>query len=411
MKILIDKKFFKWNSISFLFLLATVCKFGNNSVFFSIVFFLVFLLELFFSKKNSIKYTINAFSNQVVILGAFFISIISTLINSYLNGKISVNYLFELLLFGLLMVFGCFLLVDKGQEYIYIGIKQISWFLVICCILGIYEYLLHTNVFLELGLIDGRFIKMNQSIIVSAFIHPIVYGNCLLIPLLYFAFTKKTILNWCALFLTLINIVLTQSRSSWLSLIFVCFLCVIRSEELKNLMFKKNRLLSFLIVIITVTLIFTFSSVPDLIFSRLDNFSKYLSPTYQRIGSILYIFGILSSQNIFKFLFGSGSHQSANVMLGTTIQWDDFSTTDNLYLADLYNFGIIYLMCVVVYFLFMTKTFLKKRSTLDSLILALLISFEVVFFFYEPFVFYPVMLSFFLFLGVSIGLVFQDVRL
>ena len=97
-----------------------------------------------------------------------------------------------------------------------------------------------------------------------------------------------------------------------------------------------------------------------------------------------------------------GNHYSANIMLSTTLQWQNFSTTDNYYLASVVNFGMAYIVLIIVWLIDVIKTFNKQNANSVYLCCEVILASLVYFFFVEPFNYYPCALLYFFFMGAYI---------
>lgn len=385
-----------FNIIPIVFLATIYFKFQNQSSYFSYVIGLVFLYE-FINSTNVVKNQVfSIFFNNKLIFISFLISFISTVVNEFFFYTIKIGYILELGVFGLITLLGILLYIKKGEKYVFDGLTGIVIILIIASILGILEYFTGINIFVHTGLMTDDFVKFNTRI-ASCFVHPIPFANILLLPIL-FIFMTKTVQKGKYFFLVLliIALILTESRSGWVGLLVSLFAYFTRVYKLGNIKMS---------IILTVGLLLCgifISPLGDIISSRFVHFDEHLSNDYQRTGTIFYMLNIIFNSDVLHILFGNGNHESVNTMLKTVITLDDFQTTDNLYLADLYNYGIIYVVCTIALFLKFIRFAIKSESSLHTVIFYFLISTEVAFFFYEPFIFYPVTFVFFLCLGVSL---------
>lgn len=221
----------------------------------------------------------------------------------------------------------------------------------------------------------------------SLFKHPIIYAAMLLIGVFYsLFFLKKPIVKYFSLIIFLVGIYSSKSRSLWISLIFGFLILVLASFSHK---IKKNTVLK-LFIIIGLGFIFLISplgsQMVDNIISRFTNMSDTVD-SIQRLGTIEYFSNLLYNEGNFITLFlGHGEDAASIVMLNTTIQIENFSTTDNQYVLFLYNYGLIVLIFIVLMLIKACVHLIvnyKSINRIERFILITIITQSIGAFFYE----------------------------
>jgi len=394
----------KINIITILFVIAIILKFGNHSFLFAFCAGLVFLSYLLTAKEVELRRILGVINSNKLILFSFVISLFSTILNSLYNQSIIYNYIFEIVLYGLLSVIGVFVYVVNGENYIVKGFKQIVTISFFLGILAIFEFFTNNNWFFKFVNVPDH-LTWNTGIhyrVSSAFLHPIPCSNAFMISLFAcFFILKKNYYRSVFLTILVLSILLTQSRSTWLAIFFVMFLYGLMYLKSSTDTFRS--VLKFTIIIVVILALFQyFDFLREIILNRFEA-TKTVDSDYQRIATYSYIFDKIVSSNIYQVLFGHGAHSCSFVMLKKTLQWDDFSTTDNLYVSDLYNFGLFYIMVVIFQFFKVIKM-LKNNNNLIRMFVCIFIGSEVCFFFYEPFVSYPIAFLFFFSFGTLLAI-------
>lgn len=390
-------KYISFNWISFIFICSVLLKFFSTNIVFSFFLATCFFIALIRARSYSLANAVVLFMNNKFLSIAFMLSFLSTLYYACIAGTIKTSYVFEILLYGLVTLWGVFIYKEKGIEYIEKGLLQIFIFLAIISVTGIYEYLTNDNIFMKFAKVETTFLMNKDKRIGACFLHPIPYANILIVAVLtYFFLLRKRKLYTSGLILIFLNVLFAQSRSTWFAMAFLYIVYVVTVEKKKLSKLIRNGLLFLLVFIV----MFQFGLL-DIVFSRFDGFSdKYLNGDYQRTGTMLLFMNEMGNFNIFELLFGKGNHASAYFMLKHELQWSEFRTTDNLYVADVYNFGIVYI-CVVIYMAILSirKYTQIELSKFERFSWGINIGFLIVFFFYEPFVNFCVLYIFFMNLG------------
>lgn len=397
-----------FNLISFSFILITILKFDNSAVLFSLyiaILFVYFFLNGGNKVRERIGHTI--IHNKIVVF-AYLISLLSTIVGVFVNRTATVNYLLEVVVFGLCTFTGISIYYFYSRDYIKKGMQHILFFLCINGVLGIFEYVTKINIFTSMELFSDEF--RNTGRIVGMYIHPLIYGVMLFLGLVIAIILCKTsFLKTIMIMLLIVNLLLAQSRSSWFAAIALVFILIIRGVQHGTI--KKKWIGQGLLILIAFVIFINIPQVKEVFVSRFSNFSFYLSGDYQRTGTIFYFLDNFLNQGIFGILFGNGNKSTISVMRQLTIMYSDFSTTDNLYISDLYNFGIIYVICIICTTIRILRYTLKENDKLALMFECVIIGFEIIFLFVEPFNYYPITFIFFLALGYLMGDFTERIRL
>lgn len=390
-------KYISFNWISFIFIGSVLLKFFSTNIVFSFFLASCFGIALIGARKYNLTKAVILFMNNKSLFVAFMISFLSTFYYACVVGTIKTSYVFEVLLYGLTTLWGIFIYKEKGTEYIEKGFLHIFILFAIISVTGIYEYFTNDNIFVKFAKMETTFLMNGNKRIGACFLHPIPYANILLVAVMTFFFLlKKNNIYILGVILILLNVLFAQSRSSWFALAFLYISYIIAVEKTKIYKLLKNGMILLLVSIIMFQV-----GLLDVVLSRFEGFSdNYLNNDYQRTGTMLLFMNEMEKFNILEILFGKGNHASAYFMLKHELQWSEFRTTDNLYVADVYNNGVIYL-CVIIYMTILSirKYVQLKLSKFERFSWGTNIGFLIVFFFYEPFVNFCVLYIFFMNLG------------
>ena len=395
----------KINIVTFLFVVSIILKFGSYSEIFAFIVGVItvyYLATINNSEYSSLK---KIMKNNLLIVFAYVSSLLSTIINSIFNNRIGLNYILEIVLFGLITLLGILLYNKEGKKYIQEGIFQIIFILFFFSFIGVVEFFVKENFFYRFvpDLREEYFWNTGSKYRISTvFIHPIPCANIYMFGLLssYFLLPKNKYRLLCISMFVLI-ILFTQTRSAWLALILWAIWYYISKFSMD---IRKICISSLKVIAIGLFFFFFLSQISfinEIINQRISNTSDSLNEDYTRIASIIYILNLFIHSNIFHIVFGHGGHACSFAIEQVDLGWKDWNTTDNLYLSDLYNFGIFFSLVTMYLSIILLKQLRKNKRNkrIKNAILSILLAFEVMFFFYEPFVHYSVALIFFLSLG------------
>lgn len=399
----------KVNVITFLFVISVVLKFGNYSEIFACIVGTLVSYYLLTAQKEEYDTLHGILKDNKLLAFAYFSSLLSTIANSIINSRIGINYILEIVLFGLITLLGILVFNRDGKKYIIEGINQIVFILLLFSFVGVVEFIIEENVFYRFvsNLREEYLWNTGTSYRISTiFIHPIPCANVYFFGLMavFYLMRKNTYRLFC-IFLFVINIFLTQSRSVWLAAILVPALYYISKYPLnvKSLFVMIIKILA--IVVVMLVMASQIDIINEILIKRFTDTDNSLNEDYSRIASIIYILNLYIHSNIFNIIFGHGNHASSFAIEKVDLGWKDWNTTDNLYLSDLFNFGVIYVIIIVCQFLKMLKQYKDNRNHSSIIVfsVSVFLGFAMIFFFYEPFVHYPVVFLFFFSLGLFLS--------
>lgn len=260
--------------------------------------------------------------------------------------------------------------------------------------LGIFEYITHNQFYTNIITFEGARNNFSvygdiNSLLASKyrttllFYHPYFYSVLLvafLICLLYIPYKNKVV-QVSAWILGIINLFLTQTRSSWISLVFVIVLFYIKQYKRKN-----QKVLYILVTLLsTFVIIEILSIIIPIIFPRLSNFMTNVFNS--RIGIIFTDGGInaasgarLVQLNLVKYLntitlqlFGGGDNFALDLIQMHPLSYWTVSV-DNHYLVLLMDYGLVGLIIYGYFIIKCVKEFNKTESKNNAAIYMILIS-------------------------------------
>lgn len=292
--------------------------------------------------------------------------------------------------------------------------KIIRNFLAICSILGILEYITKFQFYRNLITVDN--IERTYQIygipgtpnyrLILFFGHPIYFSiflNIFLILLIYLPFNKK-IINIFFGFIGLICLILTQSRSSWISLIIVLILYLFNSHKINKI--KLSRIIQILFsILILITFIYIlfyinpafFQSISTILTDRINTI--LISPETASGARLANLSLINYVPSIIMIIFGGGNGYALSLlkMHPTVDGWTN--AVDNQYLTFLLDYGIIGLLIFLYFVIICIKTFFMSKDKINKMIILLILSILITGYFFE---FYKNMyVNYFLFILIA----------
>ena len=270
--------------------------------------------------------------------------LVSVLISTLLSQTDDVVGCFAQIAFFICSILFGFQLYRINKEYIYYLLNIITMTLFVASGFGIYEYFSGINIFQSMFVIN--YLQYTDRV-ASFFGHPITFASILLVGIIYTWFApRKFIVKVIVLGIFLFCLYGTMSRSSWLAFAVITILYVLRSN--KNKLTLENILIfmvGIVIVIIFYNSSFGHSIIIDILL-RISDIDGSVSSN-QRLGTIsLMLNEVFANSTIFEILIGHGERASKNFMQGAVIIIKDFGTTDNWYIQCLYNYGLIFILCI-----------------------------------------------------------------
>lgn len=222
----------------------------------------------------------------------------------------------------------------------------------------------------------------------SIYGHPIRLGASMTISLaIYIYIYHNTVLKYVLLGLSLFGIYACMSRSSWIALLGTIALL---SFAVYKKRITRRKFLVGATVILAIVLFLLSKTGSGIITQILIRFGEATSDNIsrtQRLGAIMYILNDeFNNFNLLTFLFGHGEDAAARLMLRTTINIKNFSTTDNEYMLILYNYGMVCLFFVINGIFKCIKRFAVNYDRCDNVekcLLFICISQVICSFFYE----------------------------
>ena len=196
----------------------------------------------------------------------------------------------------------------------------------------------------------------------------------------------------------------TGSRSSWIAFVIIMLLYVVKTFR-KKITIKK--VLITVIIIGSVIMFFVFTSIGKSFLEAIGLRVKYTENSFaqlQRIGSWKYLLTMyLTEFNPLQLLLGYGHKGSYDVLLRTTIYIPGFTTADNTYVANLFNYGIVNVVFIVALIVRVFKTYFYTKSHTMETICASIISCSIICVFIECNLFLNVALHIYFFCGMFIS--------
>lgn len=300
---------------------------------------LIIIIQFLLSSK-SLRKTIG--SNLYVIL-YFWIITISTLISGMVLEDVFSRAI-QVIIYCVMMLYPSFILNKYDENYLFSSIETIANVIWITALFGIYEGFLKSNILIHLFRTDiGNYTDgLPIYRITSLYLQPVICAHVFLIAILYFISQKKGgFWKYLKIITLLIALLLTKSRSSWITLCFCFAVYILKHFRMKITVSKTKTLGQMVFVIILIFLAIKFS-VADYVLDRFNQLTENgTRSVIQRTGIIEFILRESSKSNPFELLFGHGHEASYYLLKNHTIFIKDFTTTDNEWISFLYNYGVI----------------------------------------------------------------------
>lgn len=339
----------------------------------SFIFLGVIIIIQFLQSPKSLDKTIG--SNFYVIL-YFCIITISTLI-SVIVLEDAFSRAIQVILYGVMILYPTFLLNKYDENYVFNGIKAIANVIWITALFGIYEGILRSNILIHLFRTDiGNYTDGLQIYrITSLYLQPVICAHIFLMAILFFISQKNgDFWKYLKIITLLIALLLTKSRSSWITLCF-CIALYILKRFRKKITFSKTKALGHIVLFIIIIFLAVKFSVVDYILDRFNEFTS--NNTYsvkQRAGTIELLLKETSKSSFFKLLFGHGHEASYYFLKNNTVFIKDFTTTDNQWLSFLYNYGLITVVIAALILLSAIVNYMTSENNMHESIYILLIA-------------------------------------
>lgn len=377
---------------------VVVCIFsyGWNRVNIGAIVLILINIPFFINNRNKMFTVRKSFG---IVLLVFFSAIIAT----FFMRDFSINYVYEITLYIFSYIVGGLYYKANSLETIQ-GLDNLKKIFFVIAIYGIFEFILCKNIIanrLGFHIISPYQITAIQNHLIyrvrTVFMHPIVYGNVLVIAIAlnYFSSNKR---KWIYYLVFSLNIFLTKSRSTWI--VFLIEILILIYIERKNNVSKKIiTLIGGILVLLIVILFETDIGIFSLILNRFTEL-KGSDSLNQRAGVIPVLFNLFFNSSLFQMIFGHGAHASKIIMKNVTIAIKNFGTVDNEWLSVLYDFGIIGITCLLFTLAGNFRKLLKANTKVTKSIACCIVVTLLCLLFYDGFTWMVIYYLFFLLLGI-----------
>lgn len=288
--------------------------------------------------------------------------------------------------------------------------KTTVFILLVCAslvsLIGLIEFVFHWNPFFRLAPALVNFSLSSRSGMSSTIGHPLALSAYLVLFLpLSVLFTqtkgKKTFLKFIPLLLILATILLSFSRSSWISCLFALLIYFLSRENLNKLIKNWKIIPAFMIVIVSI---FLLSSRIRTVFYERANFQRLKSEIFSSHRSASY----KTTWNIFKkypfFGVGFGNYPKVHEVYRAEGTSPFFKTPDNIYLRFLCETGIIGIVTFLIFmFYWLTKLWQNRNNLFIFAIFAGLAGFLINQMAADLFYWLAPQFAFWILFGISMG--------
>ncbi len=295
--------------------------------------------------------------------------------------------------FGMLLLCHFFVKDIMGGEII----KFIRNVGVVLSILGVYEFVTHSSIFVNLISVESKVfivssLGSSSARIRTIFMHPVICGVYTVIfwlAVLYFPYKNKWI-NYTAKVAIIISLLGTQSRSSWLSFVIVNIMFLLLKKKLLIMKVSKNFIYQFLFIILVsfIGIIFfknAFAQEIEVLSSRLFNmFNTEHIGVYNRLGMITLGIRTWISSGLLNKLFGNGRDFAINLLKRNPIRgWS--VAVDNQYVTILLDYGLVGILFFILLLVRVTLYTIKNDNPVNRCCGLAILSMFISAFFYDMF--------------------------
>ena len=268
-------------------------------------------------------------------------------------------------------------------------------FFAFCSILGIIEIITKRSLFVN-WMTSSNSIELFNTFgfnsglyrVTLFFYHPIYYGILLTIFLIFIMLKpyKSKVLQYLFVFLGIINLIYTQSRSSWIALVCCLLFLLLRNFKQVNKIQINLLIRSFYFIIgIILTLFIVINLFPQLTSNLLNIFSSRIGEvTNNTTNARTANWALVQYSNtIFLKLFGGGDG-FATTMLHLHPQFMGWTqAVDNQYLTFYMDYGILGIALFLMFILNIFKTFMSTEDRSKLVISLAIMAIFISAFFYE----------------------------
>ncbi|RNE43142.1 Lipid A core - O-antigen ligase [Lacticaseibacillus paracasei] len=291
----------------------------------------------------------------------------------------------------------------KGYSYLRKSLNQITNFLVVFAVLNLYQVVFHKPLLTPILTADIN--PITSLFGQSGFRTFSVFGNALVSATVYTGLFAIIVWSWprgwkkyLSLFVVVVDIYSTQSRSAWIALAVVGALSILK--KISNLL-RDGELMHYKISVwwifttpaaaIGLIIILLSGKFKPLFGQIAERFGNSLSignssdiSNLQRVGTIDLILNQFQNSSFILKFFGHGNRSTATILAQNKIQIKNFTSPDNQYLTLLYENGLLGFIVILYPLVVAFWTFIHEKVTSVKFSISLvIISFACAFFFYE----------------------------
>lgn len=368
-----------------------------------IIWLFLLIVGVFFTSTFTL--TINSIQKiwLIFILYSLLITVVNQLFkfhNFNVTSKDILMYILEFLIILYIVQF-C------DRRYFF---KIIRNFLALCTVAGVLEYFtrlqLYTPIIKTPAAIQtfGAFGILNSSTyrLMLFFGHPIYFATFLNIfcLLLIFIPFENRILNSILFVLSLFCLLLTQSRSGWISFLIIMLMLLLKSGRLRNINHHLFIRIIFGVVLLIVIINFLSRLDPDL-FNSVNNrlYAVFNSPEEASGARMANLALVNYINNDFLKLFGNGNGFAISLLQNNPTINGWTLAVDNQYLTFFLDFGVVGLCFIVVFIIYCLKKLINTNDPINVLIISSIFIIFISGYFFE---FYTQnYINFFLFILIS----------
>lgn len=292
------------------------------------------------------------------------------------------------------MLFLCYFLIEECSGLAII--KRIREFGFFTSLLGCYEFVTHSNVFLRYITVESRMyiqtLGTAKTRVQTVFMHPTICGVFMMLSWLCILFIpyRKTWINYLAKFSIILCLLGTQSRSTWIAFVMINIFYIWKKYKGKNIHINKRTIFHICILgviglIISIFFIDSISGVVQVVVNRwLDGLDSNNGANYNRVTMIK--MGIKEWMNlgVGRKIFGSGNGYAYRFLQNHPIRgWN--GAVDNQYLTILMDFGLVGIVLLLSLTYYVFKKSVSSNNEIDQLCAMCLLAMFISGFFYEMF--------------------------
>ena len=362
--------FFLWGTF-----LSCLINLFDRETFFIWQIELMVLLAVLYDIKKTFSTFIHFVKRNYILTISFLIWFAVALLST------SIIISFRLFSIYLIIFFG-YLFAEKvdinGLE------KSFKRFILITVILGIFGIICYAINYNPLALISSiaeDYLGRTERL-TAIWLHPIPAACFLGVMLIFSAYYCSGLKRIILFIISIIAILLTQTRSMWLILLLLLIVCNFKKIFLffKNkCIVKKQKLIMFLTVfalIIIFSVLFYNSVLYAIGFIHERLFGQNLDSDMSfiwRMNSILTISKKSFTGDLLGLLFGHGMFSGSNLLGGLSFG-SKFSynvgAVDNSFISALYDFGLLGLIWLILCLIWVIKLMLSSKKILCSKVVA-----------------------------------------